>query len=366
MDTARYGEIARDERTAAILADLHTAVDQVARSGQVERWLDALATDGMRRWSANNRLIALLQLEERAQAQQRPELLDEVHMMSLRQWDSEHGRRVKKGEKAIWILAPRTRKLDEQADDGTRTTRTIVTGFSAVPVFNITQTEGPDLPAPPVRTATGTVRAGVLQGLRERVGAAGYSYQEREIDGTNPEKGTGTLGYTDPQHTHHRCRRPPGRPSEGHHHRPRTRPCARGTRRLLPGGIPSTPWPDGNRSRRRRLHHLPQARYRPRVQRRVLTGIHRRLDVAEGRRLPDGADHGRQGGRHHPGRPLARRRLHRRKPMSARIFIEKIVDPITGEQVTLRAGSEAELDELIAERFGITEAENLPTQESER
>lgn len=198
MDTARYGQIARDERTAAILQDLHTAVDQVARSGQVERWLDALATDGMRRWSANNRLIALLQLQERAQAQQRPELLEDVHMMSLRQWDSEHGRRVKKGEKAIWILAPRTRKLEEQADDGTRTTRTIVTGFSAVPVFNITQTEGPDLPAPPVRTATGTVRPGVLQGLRERVGAAGYTYQEQEIDGTNPEKGTGTLGYTDP------------------------------------------------------------------------------------------------------------------------------------------------------------------------
>lgn len=52
--------------------------------------------------------------------------------------------------------------------------------------------------------------------------------------------------------------------------------------------------------------------------------------------------------------------------MSAGIFIEEIVDPITGEQVTLRAGSEAELDALVAERFGITEAENLPTQDPER
>ena len=198
LDTARYGQIARDQRTAAILADLHTAVAQVARSGQVQRWLDALSTDGLRRWSANNRLIALLQLQERAQTQGRPELLEDVHMMSLRQWDSEHGRRVRKGERAIWILAPRTRKVEEQADDGTRSTRTIVTGFTAVPVFNITQTDGPDLPRPPVRAGTGTVRPGVLQGLRDRVGTAGYTYRERELDGANPDRGTGTLGYTDP------------------------------------------------------------------------------------------------------------------------------------------------------------------------
>lgn len=199
LDTGRYGQIARDQRTAAILEDLHAAVDQVARSGQVERWLDALSKDGLRRWSANNRLIALLQLQERAETLGRPELLDDVHMMSLRQWDSEHGRRVKKGERAIWILAPRTRKIEEETDDGTRRTRTIVTGFTAVPVFNVTQTEGPDLPRPPVRAGTGTVRPGILAGLRDRVGTAGYTYQEREIEGANPEQGTGTLGYTDPQ-----------------------------------------------------------------------------------------------------------------------------------------------------------------------
>ena len=56
------------------------------------RRLDAMSTDGLRRWSANNRLIALLQLHERAKG--RPELLGDVHMMSFRQWDKEHGRRV--------------------------------------------------------------------------------------------------------------------------------------------------------------------------------------------------------------------------------------------------------------------------------
>ena len=69
--------------------------------------------------------------------------------MSFRQWDKEHGRRVKKGERAIWILAPRTRRVEDEAADGSMTSRTIVTGFTAVPVFNITQTEGPDGPGHP-------------------------------------------------------------------------------------------------------------------------------------------------------------------------------------------------------------------------
>ena len=53
---------------------------------------------------------------------------------------------MNKGERAIWILAPRTRRVEEEDADGSKTSRTIVTGFTAVPVFNITQTEGPELP----------------------------------------------------------------------------------------------------------------------------------------------------------------------------------------------------------------------------
>ena len=46
--------------------------------------------------------------------------------------------------------------------------------------------------------------------------------------------------------------------------------------------------------------------------------------------------------------------------MSGRTFIEQITDPVTGEQITLRAESEAELDALVADRFGITDAEEHP------
>ena len=196
LGTGRYADIKGDERTAAILQDLHSAVEQIAQSGRIEQWLDAMATDGLRRWSANNRLLALLQLQERAQ--QRPELLDDVHMMSFRQWDKEHGRKVIKGERAIWILAPRTRRIEEEDAHGDKTSRTIVTGFTAVPVFNITQTQGPELPRSPIRPGTGEVPPGVLTGLRDRVAAAGYTYREEELPDAHPELGTGTLGYTDP------------------------------------------------------------------------------------------------------------------------------------------------------------------------
>lgn len=71
-----------EDKTAALLDDLRRAVETIAVSGQVERWLDAMATDGLRRWSANNRVLALVQLHERAAVEGRPELLDEVHMMT--------------------------------------------------------------------------------------------------------------------------------------------------------------------------------------------------------------------------------------------------------------------------------------------
>lgn len=49
-----------------------------------------------------------------------------------------------------------------------------------------------------MRAGTGAVPHRRPAGLRERVGTAGYTYQERELDGANPDRGTGTLGYTDP------------------------------------------------------------------------------------------------------------------------------------------------------------------------
>ena len=67
------------------------------------------------------------------------------------------GRRVKKGEKGIQILAPmigtRRKRQEEAEQDGTGKSAPVLVGFRAVYVFDVSQTEGAELPAP--ATVTG-------------------------------------------------------------------------------------------------------------------------------------------------------------------------------------------------------------------
>lgn len=186
-----YSGLAKEDRVKAMVADLETSVKAVVESGQLRRWLDAMGSNGLSRWSANNRLLALVQILQRGGS------LEEVHPMGFRQWET-YDRTVSKGAKAVWILAPMTRKVVEDNADGTTTDRHRVVGFKGVPVFNVTDTHGAPMPEPPVRAAVGDVSPGTLDGLRERVRSAGYSYEESEIPGCQPATGLGTLGYTDP------------------------------------------------------------------------------------------------------------------------------------------------------------------------
>jgi hypothetical protein len=81
-------------------------------------------------------------------ARQKP---DAVRVAGLYAWN-QLGRRVKKGEKGIRILAPiigLRRKPDAEAEkDITAQNRAVLVGFRAAYVFDVSQTEGPDLPEP--------------------------------------------------------------------------------------------------------------------------------------------------------------------------------------------------------------------------
>jgi hypothetical protein len=81
-------------------------------------------------------------------ARQKP---DAVRVAGLYAWN-QLGRRVKKGEKGIRILAPIIgvrRKPDAEAErDITTQNRVVLVGFRAAYVFDVSQTEGPDLPEP--------------------------------------------------------------------------------------------------------------------------------------------------------------------------------------------------------------------------
>lgn len=186
-----YAAMTGDSRVKAMLGDLDASVKAIVESGQLGRWLDAMASNGLNRWSANNRLLAAVQLWQRGGS------LDNMHLMGFRQWEK-YNRRVSKGAKAVWILAPMTRKVIEENDDGTRTEKQSVFGFKSVPVFNITDTEGDPMAAGLVRPAEGDATAGTVEGLRDRVGRAGYTYEEVEFPDCRPETGDGTLGQTVP------------------------------------------------------------------------------------------------------------------------------------------------------------------------
>ena len=87
-------------------------------------------------------------------------------LRDYRTWNS-LGRFVRRGEKGIFILAPMVgnkRKKDENAEQNTdaKETQPTLYGFRGVYVFDITQTEGKELP-------TLTEVQGDVSGYRERL-----------------------------------------------------------------------------------------------------------------------------------------------------------------------------------------------------
>jgi hypothetical protein len=81
-----------------------------------------------RKWSWGNQLLVILHGYTDARG--------------FRQWE-QVGRKVKKSEKAFYILGPMTKTLrDEQSGEE----RTIIVGFKGLPVFGLEQTEGKPLP----------------------------------------------------------------------------------------------------------------------------------------------------------------------------------------------------------------------------
>ena len=68
-----------------------------------------------------------------------------VDARGMKQWNKV-GRRIKKGSKAIWILAPVTKKRTETNHDGEEEERYFVVGFKSIPVFRYEDTEGQEIP----------------------------------------------------------------------------------------------------------------------------------------------------------------------------------------------------------------------------
>ena len=90
------------------------------------------------------------------------------------------GRTVRAGERALWILAPVTRRVTSE-DDTEESTR-VVTAFRPVPVFDVAQTEGRPLEEVCTRL-TGDDPLGAYDALVQFAGSIGFTVGDHLFDG---------------------------------------------------------------------------------------------------------------------------------------------------------------------------------------
>ena len=130
-----------EERTAALLEQLEAGVQAIQTGDDFKHYLQTAAK--FHSYSANNVLLVLAQ---------RP---DATRVAGYKTWQA-LGRQVRKGERAIYIFAPRpylVREKDEAGDEEARQ----VLAFRSVAVWDISQTDGQPLPAMDAPALTGDV-----------------------------------------------------------------------------------------------------------------------------------------------------------------------------------------------------------------
>lgn len=116
----------------SIIGMIADEVDTVKAGAVFTRWLEVQKNF----WSYSFSNAMLIAFQARRMGFQASRVAGYGTWKSLGRW-------VKAGEKAIWILAPNFRKVEDRA---TGDKKNIVTGFRSVTVFDVSQTEGEALP----------------------------------------------------------------------------------------------------------------------------------------------------------------------------------------------------------------------------
>ncbi|MDO4460532.1 MAG: ArdC family protein [Clostridia bacterium] len=145
--------------TKEIVKTLEEGLDNLFQSGKYEEWLTTMSK--FHHYSLNNTLLI---------ASQKPEA---TYVAGYDAWKANFGRQVRKNEKGIKIIAPVKRKkeifkdkidpktgeqeFDKNGEPVKERQELIVPAFKITTVFDISQTEGPELPSLGVYELTGDV-----------------------------------------------------------------------------------------------------------------------------------------------------------------------------------------------------------------
>lgn len=156
------------DRTEAARERLAAGVAALTGSAEWLQWLRVSAR--FHNYSFNNQMLIALQCPEA------------TRVAGYKAWQG-MGRHVRKGEHGIWILAPSTRKVTDEAT-GEESRR--VVGFRAVPVFDVSQTEGDPLPdAPRPVLLDGQAPEGMWSAMAGMVASEGYSLERGDCGQAN-------------------------------------------------------------------------------------------------------------------------------------------------------------------------------------
>ena len=161
-----------DEREARLEAMHEALVAKTSALVTSEGWMEYLAFAArFRQYSFNNTLLILIQCPHA------------TRVASYKKW-AEMGRQVEKGQKSLSIFAPMMRKRE---DEKTGEEKRYVSGFRLVPVFDVSQTVGDDLPEDPSRPVllNGEAPEGLWESLADIVAAHGYRIERGECGGAN-------------------------------------------------------------------------------------------------------------------------------------------------------------------------------------
>ncbi|MDP3713773.1 MAG: ArdC-like ssDNA-binding domain-containing protein [Mycobacteriales bacterium] len=203
-------EPAGQEQQARLEALHARLLDAVAQLTSADGWQQMLRTAAaLPTYSPHNILLITTQ---------RP---DATAVAGFNTW-KQVGRAVRKGEKGIAILAPVLRRSSQsalergtpadspaapspdgtpsQAPDGGEAGSVArrLSGFRIVHVFDISQTDGPDLPAPPEAVRLeGDAPTGLIDGLSEQIIGEGYQLIRHHFDVPHPglERANGVTDY---------------------------------------------------------------------------------------------------------------------------------------------------------------------------
>lgn len=170
-----------EDKIKAFMGELDAAREALDTDEEWLAYLDVMTK--FHHYSANNQMLIWLQ---------RP---DATRVAGFKKWQ-EMGRQVRKGEKGIAILAPRRANVEVRDgagkpildENGKPRKEMRVIGVTTATVFDISQTDGPDLPDPH-RMPSEAPPEGFIEDLEASIRAAGFTIDYEPMMG-------GKRGYT--------------------------------------------------------------------------------------------------------------------------------------------------------------------------